>query len=35
VTPADVLNTRSRADFLAWLATPKPRRTIPPVSGTR
>lgn len=34
VTAADVVNTRSRADFLAWLATPKPRRTIPPVSGT-
>ena len=25
VTPADVLNTRSRAELLAWLATPKPR----------
>jgi DNA polymerase (family 10) len=25
VTPADVLNTRSRADLLAWLAMPKPR----------
>ena len=25
VTPADVLNTRSRADLLTWLATPKPR----------
>jgi DNA polymerase (family X) len=25
VTPSDVLNTRSRADLLAWLATPKPR----------
>jgi DNA polymerase (family X) len=31
VTPADVLNTRSRADLLAWLATPKPR-SKPPVS---
>jgi DNA polymerase (family X) len=31
VTPADVLNTRSRADLIAWLATPKPR-TRPPVS---
>jgi DNA polymerase (family 10) len=26
VTPADVLNTRSRADLLEWLATPKPAR---------
>ena len=25
VTPDVVLNTRSRADLLAWLATPKPR----------
>jgi DNA polymerase (family X) len=25
VTPADVLNTRSRAGLLAWLALPKPR----------
>jgi DNA polymerase (family 10) len=25
VTPANVLNTRSRADLLAWLASPKPR----------
>ncbi|HEY8238276.1 MAG TPA: DNA polymerase/3'-5' exonuclease PolX [Candidatus Limnocylindrales bacterium] len=25
VTQADVLNTRSRADLLAWLASPKPR----------
>jgi DNA polymerase (family 10) len=25
VTPADVLNTRSRAGLLAWLAMPKPR----------
>jgi len=25
VTPRHVLNTRSRADLLAWLATPKPR----------
>ena len=25
VTPADVLNTRSRAELLAWLASPKPR----------
>jgi DNA polymerase (family 10) len=25
VTPRDVLNTRSRADLLAWLAMPKPR----------
>src|SRR4029077_1180830 len=25
VTPADVLNTRSRAQLVAWLATPKPR----------
>ena len=25
VTPSDVLNTRSRADLLAWLASPKPR----------
>jgi DNA polymerase (family 10) len=25
VTPADVLNTCSRADLLAWLAMPKPR----------
>ncbi len=33
VTPANVINTRSRADLMAFLATPKPRRTIPPVSG--
>ena len=26
VEPANVLNTRSRADLLAWLAQPKPRR---------
>ena len=26
VEPRDVLNTRSRAELLAWLATPKPRR---------
>ncbi|HEY4228254.1 MAG TPA: DNA polymerase/3'-5' exonuclease PolX [Candidatus Limnocylindrales bacterium] len=32
VTPADVLNTRSRADLVAWLATPKPR-SKPPVSA--
>ena len=32
VTPADVLNTRSRADLMAWLAGPKPR-TKPPVSA--
>jgi len=25
VEPKDVLNTRSRADLLAWLALPKPR----------
>jgi hypothetical protein len=25
VTPADVLNTRSRAGLLSWLAMPKPR----------
>ena len=33
VTPADVLNTRSRAGLLAWLALPKPRdgaRLAPP-----
>ena len=35
VTPADVLNTRSRAELMAFLATPKPRRTIPAVSATR
>lgn len=29
VTPADVLNTRSRAELMAWLTTPKPR----PVRG--
>jgi DNA polymerase (family X) len=27
VEPKNVLNTRSRADLLAWLALPKPRRT--------
>ena len=32
VTPADVLNTRSRADLVAWLATRKPRAK-PPVSA--
>jgi DNA polymerase (family X) len=31
VTPADVLNTRSRADLLTWLSSPKPR-SKPPVS---
>ena len=29
VEPRNVLNTRSRADLLAWLATPKPRRMSP------
>ena len=30
VTREDVLNTRSRAQLLAWLATPKPRGPLPP-----
>ncbi len=29
VTPENVLNTRSRADLLAWLASPKPRALAP------
>ena len=37
VEPSNVLNTRSRADLLAWLALPKPRRLdalAAPVAGS-
>jgi DNA polymerase (family X) len=33
VEPGNVLNTRSRADLLAWLAGPKPRRVGVPSRG--
>jgi DNA polymerase (family 10) len=32
VTPDRVLNTRSRAELMAWLATPKPRGPLPPLA---
>jgi DNA polymerase (family 10) len=32
VTREHVLNTRSRAQLLAWLATPKPRGPLPPLA---
>ncbi|HEX2626784.1 MAG TPA: DNA polymerase/3'-5' exonuclease PolX [Candidatus Limnocylindrales bacterium] len=31
VTPDRVLNTRSRVQLMAWLATPKPRGPLPPL----
>ncbi len=33
VEPKDVLNTRSRAELLAWLAQPKPRSSRVPSRG--
>ena len=35
VTPANVLNTRSRAELLAWLASPKPRALVPVAAQPR
>jgi DNA polymerase (family 10) len=35
VTPENVLNTRSRADLLDWLASPKPRALVPGAAQPR